>query len=73
MAQTTYIEQLLHNFIDMLHATGNLKSKGIERALQSIPRHLFVDRMHLLGKTKRFIEVDLKDPTKHQLEQIYSN
>ena len=73
MTQTTYTEQLLHNFIDMLHATGNLQSQAIERALQSTPRHLFVDRMHPLGKTKRFIEVDPKGPTKPQLERIYSD
>ena len=73
MTQTTYTEQLLHNFIDMLYATGNLKSQAIERALQSVPRHFFVDRMHPLGKTKRFIEVDPKGPTKPQLERIYSD
>jgi protein-L-isoaspartate(D-aspartate) O-methyltransferase len=73
MTEPTYTEQLLHNFIDMLNATGNLKSKAIERALRSTPRHLFVDRMHPLDKGKRFIEVDPKGPTKSQLERIYSD
>ena len=73
MAKTKDPDQLLHNFVDMLKATGSVKSKVIERALQSTPRHLFVDRMHPLGKRKRYIEVDPKRPTQRQLERIYSD
>ena len=73
MAETKHTDQLLQNFLDMLKATGNLKTKAIVRALQSTPRHLFVDRMHPLGKRKRFIDVDPKSPTKSQLERIYSD
>ena len=73
MTETKYPDQLLHNFVDMLKATGSVKSKAIERALQSTPRHLFVDRMHPLGKRKRYIEVDPTRPTKGQLARIYSD
>jgi len=73
MAETKHINLLLRNFVDMLKATGNVKSKVIERALQATPRHRFVDRMHPLGKRKRFIEVDPKHPTPRQLERIYSD
>jgi len=73
MTETKRIDSLLRHFVDMLKATGSVRSKAIERALRATPRHRFVDRMHPLGKRKRFIEVDPKHPTPRQLERIYSD
>ena len=73
MTETEYSARLLQDFIDMLRVIGSLKSRPIERALQEVPRHLFVDRMHPLGKQKSFIEIDPQRPTKRQLERIYSD
>ena len=73
MSGTKNTDLLQRDFIGMLKATGSLKNKAIEHALQSTPRHLFVDRIHALGKRKGLIEVDPKCPTSNQLERIYSD
>ncbi|MCE2431593.1 MAG: hypothetical protein J4F29_01510 [Candidatus Latescibacteria bacterium] len=73
MSGTKNTDLLQRDFIDMLKATGSLKNKAIEHALQSTPRHLFVDRIHALGNRKGLIEVDPKCPTSSQLERIYSD
>ena len=73
MSGTKNTDLLQRDFIDMLKATGSLKNRAIEHALQSTPRHLFVDRIHALGKQKGLIEVDPRCPTPDQLERIYSD
>ena len=66
------ITGLAGSFADMLLVTQTIRSKPIEEAFRSIPRHLFVDRYYDYEKD-RFIEVDPQSPVPDQFRKIYNN
>lgn len=66
------IAELMDRFIDMLYATRSLKTKDVEEAFRSVPRHRFVDRYYDFQKKKpRLIKIHSERPTFTQLKKIY--
>ncbi len=65
------LSELKERFVDMLYATQALKTKEVEGAFRSVPRHLFVDRYYDFQKKSRLVNVAPDRPTATQLKKIY--
>lgn len=61
------IRELRDNLVDMLLVNHSIKTKPVEEAFRSVPRHLFVDRYY---QKNRLVRVDPQHPTQTQLKKI---
>ena len=64
------ITKLASNLVDILLVDHSIKTRPVEEAFRSVPRHLFVDRYY---NKDRLVKVDAQNPTPAQLRKIYSN
>ena len=64
------IADLRDKFVDTLLVYRSIRTKPVEEAFCSVPRHLFVDRY---SQDNQLVEVDSQCPTEAQLKKIYSN
>lgn len=69
-AKEQLITELASNLVDLLLVDHSIKTKPVEEAFRSVPRHLFVDRYY---NKDRLVKVDAQNPTPAQLRRIYSN
>ena len=64
------ITELASNLVGILLLDHSIRTKPVEKAFRSVPRHLFVDRYY---NKDRLVKVDAQNPTPAQLRRIYSN
>jgi protein-L-isoaspartate(D-aspartate) O-methyltransferase len=62
--------ELASNLVGILLLDHSIRTKPVEKAFRSVPRHLFVDRYY---NKDRLVKVDAQNPTPAQLRRIYSN